>query len=127
MSRGLFDTLLLVTHLLRQDMARAFDGTPLLFPTMAAIAEHGHDVLRGPGARIRALIGAAEALADGSLTLGAGDDGAEQRAALLAMPGIGPWTADYVAMRALGDPDVFLPTDIGVRTKPGATAFTSTP
>ena len=34
---------------------------------------------------------------------------------LLALPGIGPWTADYVAMRALGDPDVFLPTDIGVR------------
>ena len=37
------------------------------------------------------------------------------RAALLALPGIGPWTADYVAMRALGHPDVFLPTDIGVR------------
>ena len=34
---------------------------------------------------------------------------------LLALPGIGPWTADYVAMRALGHPDVFLPTDIGVR------------
>ena len=31
------------------------------------------------------------------------------------LPGIGPWTADYVAMRALGDPDVFLPTDVGVR------------
>ena len=37
------------------------------------------------------------------------------RARLLALPGIGPWTADYVAMRALGDPDVFLPTDVGVR------------
>ena len=34
---------------------------------------------------------------------------------MLALPGIGPWTADYVAMRALGDPDVFLPTDLGVR------------
>ena len=33
--------------------------------------------------------------------------------ALLALPGIGPWTADYIALRALGDPDVFLPTDIG--------------
>ena len=40
---------------------------------------------------------------------------ADVRARLLALPGIGPWTADYVAMRALGDPDVFLPTDIGVR------------
>ena len=42
-------------------------------------------------------------------------DRADVRARLLALPGIGPWTADYVAMRALGDPDVFLPTDIGVR------------
>ncbi len=42
-------------------------------------------------------------------------DRQEVRAGLLALPGIGPWTADYVAMRALGDPDVFLPTDIGVR------------
>jgi AraC family transcriptional regulator of adaptative response / DNA-3-methyladenine glycosylase II len=92
-----------------------FDGTPLLFPTMAAIAEHGHEVLRGPAARIRALVGAAGALADGTLTLGAGDDGAEQRTALLAMPGIGPWTADYVRMRVTGDPDVFLPGDVAVR------------
>ena len=91
-----------------------------LFPTMAAIAEHGHEVLRGPAARIRAITGAAAALADGSLTLTTGDDAAEQRAALLAMPGIGPWTADYVRMRVLGDPDVFLPGDVAVRT--GATA-----
>ena len=34
---------------------------------------------------------------------------------LLALPGIGPWTADYIALRALGHPDVFLPTDLGVR------------
>ena len=33
----------------------------------------------------------------------------------MALPGIGPWTADYVALRALGDPDAFLPTDLGVR------------
>ena len=43
---------------------------------------------------------------------GARDD---VRRSLLELPGIGPWTADYVAMRALGHPDVFLPTDIGVR------------
>ena len=34
---------------------------------------------------------------------------------LLALPGIGPWTADYIAMRALGDRDAFLPGDLGVR------------
>ncbi len=92
-----------------------------LFPTMAAIAEHGPGVLRGPAARIRAITGAAGALADGSLTLTAGDDAVAQRAALLAMPGIGPWTADYVRMRVLADPDVFLPGDVAVRA--GAAAI----
>ncbi|QAY58950.1 DNA-3-methyladenine glycosylase 2 family protein [Microbacterium protaetiae] len=90
-------------------------GGALLFPTMAAIAERGAEVLRGPGARIRAITGAAAALADGSLQLGAGDDPVAQRAALLAMPGIGPWTADYVRMRITGDPDVFLPGDVAAR------------
>jgi AraC family transcriptional regulator of adaptative response / DNA-3-methyladenine glycosylase II len=37
------------------------------------------------------------------------------REVLIALPGIGPWTADYVALRALAHPDVFLPTDVGVR------------
>lgn len=94
-----------------------------LFPTMAAIAEHGHEVLRGPAARIRAITGTAAALADGTLTLTSGDDGAAQRAALLAMPGIGPWTADYVRMRVLGDPDVFLPGDVAVRSGAGASGL----
>lgn len=102
-----------------------FDDSHLLFPTMAAIAEHGHEVLRGPAARIRALVGAASALADGSLPLGAGDDGAEQRAALLEMPGIGPWTADYVRMRVTGDPDVFLPGDVAVRAGAAAAGIPS--
>ncbi len=87
-----------------------------LFPTMAAIAERGHEVLRGPVARTRAIVGAAAALADGSLPLGPGDVAVDQRSALLAMPGIGPWTADYVRMRVLGDTDVFLPGDVAVRT-----------
>ncbi|MGN8025206.1 DNA-3-methyladenine glycosylase 2 family protein [Microbacterium sp. 22242] len=95
----------------------------ILFPTMAAIAEHGADVLRGPAARIRAVTGAAAALADGSLRLTLGDDGAAQRAALLAMPGIGPWTADYVRMRVLGDPDVFLPADVAARAGAAAAAL----
>ena len=41
-------------------------------------------------------------------------------ASLLAIPGVGPWTVEYVALRALGDPDAFLPTDLGVRRCPGA-------
>ncbi|MFE5409266.1 DNA-3-methyladenine glycosylase 2 family protein [Microbacterium sp. NPDC056569] len=98
-----------------------------LFPTMAAIADHGPEVLRGPAARIRSITGAAAALADGSLTLTAGDDAADQRAALLAMPGIGPWTADYVRMRVLADPDVFLPGDVAVRAGAAATGLPADP
>ncbi|WP_159502337.1 AlkA N-terminal domain-containing protein [Microbacterium sp. 18062] len=93
----------------------AESGTDRLFPSMAAIAERGPAVLRGPGARIRAITGAAAALAEGSLVLDAGADPLAQRAELLALPGIGPWTADYVRMRVTGDPDVFLPGDVAVR------------
>lgn len=98
-----------------------------LFPTMAAIAERGHDVLRGPAARIRAITDAAAALADGSLVLGPGDDAAEQRARLLAMRGIGPWTADYVRMRVTGDPDVVLPGDVAVRSGAAAAGIPADP
>jgi AraC family transcriptional regulator of adaptative response / DNA-3-methyladenine glycosylase II len=48
-------------------------------------------------------------------------------AALQALPGIGPWTASYVAMRALGDPDVFMPTDLGVRHALDALGLESSP
>ncbi|MGV2983341.1 DNA-3-methyladenine glycosylase 2 family protein [Microbacterium sp. AGC85] len=98
-----------------------------LFPTMSAIAERGAEVLRGPAARIRAITGAGAALADGSLTLTVGDDRSAQRAALLAMPGIGPWTADYVRMRVIGDPDVFLPGDVAVRAGAAASGLPSDP
>lgn len=104
---------------------RTADG--LLFPTMTAIAERGAEVLRGPAARIRAITGAAAALADGSLTLTVGDDGAQQRAALLAMPGIGPWTADYVRMRVLGDPDILLPGDVALRAGAAAAGLPGEP
>jgi AraC family transcriptional regulator of adaptative response / DNA-3-methyladenine glycosylase II len=78
-----------------------------LFPTPAVLAALSPEDLPMPRARARALTGLAAALAGGELVLG--------RDALLALPGIGPWTASYVAMRALGDPDAFLPTDLGVR------------
>src|SRR5690606_20780784 len=95
----------------------------VLFPTMAVIAERGAEALRGPAARIRAITGTAAALADGSLTLTVGDDGTAQRAALLAMPGIGPWTADYVRMRVLGDPDILLPGDVALRAGAAASGL----
>ena len=98
--------------------ARADDPEPrpdLLFPTAAAIAARGAEVLTGPARRIETVLGLAAALADGSLVLDAGRDPADLRAALTAMPGIGPWTAGYLAMRVLGDPDELLVTDLAVR------------
>ena len=69
-----------------------------------------------PRARGRALVGLASALADGTVVLDRGPDRDDVRQALLALPGIGPWTADYVRMRVLGDPDVLLPGDVAART-----------
>ena len=101
--------------------------TGVLFPTMAAIAEHGAEVLRGPAVRTRAITGAAHALVSGELVLTSGDDRVAQREALLAMPGIGPWTADYVRMRVLADPDVTLPGDVAVRTGAAAAGIPADP
>jgi AraC family transcriptional regulator of adaptative response / DNA-3-methyladenine glycosylase II len=80
-----------------------------LWPQPEAIAEVA-STLPMPRARQRTVAALAGALADG-LRLEPGAD----PAALLELPGIGPWTAAYVAMRALGDPDAWLPTDLGVR------------
>ena len=92
------------------------DGGPdRLFPRAAALAGVDPEELPMPRARGRALVGLCAALAAGDVPLDRSLDRAEVRARLVALPGIGPWTADLVAMRALGDPDVFLPTDIGVR------------
>jgi len=90
------------------------DGVTRLFPTPEAIAAIDPADLPMPRSRGRALVSVAEAVLDGSVVLDRGADRAGVRASLLALPGIGPWTADYVAMRALGDPDVWLGTDIGV-------------
>jgi AraC family transcriptional regulator of adaptative response / DNA-3-methyladenine glycosylase II len=89
-----------------------------LFPLPGRLAEAAPEDLPMPRARGRALIELSRALDDGRVDLTPGGQAEARttaRAALLALPGIGPWTASYVAMRALGDPDVFLPTDLGVR------------
>ena len=68
-----------------------------------------------PKARAATLHALAEATGGGAMALDPGADRAVARAALRGVPGIGPWTADYVVMRALGDPDILLATDLGVR------------
>ena len=55
-----------------------------------------------------------DALADGTVVLDAGADWTRARAQLMALPGVGPWTAEMIAMRGLGDPDAFPATDMGV-------------
>ncbi len=98
-------------------------GLTHLFPTPPTLAALDPESLPMPRARGRALVGLARRSPTGDVALDRGADRDDVRAALLALPGIGPWTADYVAMRALGHPDVFLPTDIGVRNAlPGSDA-----
>lgn len=68
-----------------------------------------------PAARRATLFALAGALADGTVVLDAGAGRDQARAALAALPGIGPWTVGTIAMRALGDPDAFVASDLGVR------------
>ncbi|MDW5594540.1 AlkA N-terminal domain-containing protein [Conexibacter stalactiti] len=91
------------------------DSLTHAFPTAAALAAIDPEQLPMPRARGRALVGMCAALAAGDVILDPGADRDEARAQLLALPGIGPWTAEYVAMRALGDPDAFPATDLGIR------------
>ena len=106
--------------------AAAGDGLSRLFPSAAQIAEAGAELLRGPRRRIESLLAVATALAEGKLDLGYGDDLAGLSAKLLPLPGVGPWTVGYVAMRVIGAPDIFLANDAavrnGIRALPGGTA-----
>lgn len=86
-----------------------------LFPAAETLAGATPDALPLPVSRGRALVSIAGAAASGEVILDRSADRARTRTALLDVAGIGPWTADYIALRALGDPDVFLATDLGVR------------
>jgi AraC family transcriptional regulator of adaptative response / DNA-3-methyladenine glycosylase II len=102
-------------------------GTPLsnpvlgvshTFPTAQAIAElasRSPAVFSMPSSRRRALQTVAEAVADDKMTIDPGTDPAELDSQLLSIAGVGPWTSSYILMRALGDPDAFMPTDLGLR------------
>ena len=86
-----------------------------LFPSAETIAALEPEALPMPRARGRALVGLARAVADGRLSLELNADGDETEAALLALPGVGPWTARYVRMRVCKDADILLDTDLAVR------------
>ncbi|WP_043507088.1 AlkA N-terminal domain-containing protein [Streptomyces glaucescens] len=102
-------------------------GLTHLFPAPADLAAVDPESLAMPRTRRVTLTTLVGRLADGSLPLGVESDWPEARARLLALPGFGPWTADVIAMRALGDPDAFLPTDLGVRRAARELGLPSTP
>jgi len=81
---------------------------------LASVSPDDISILGMPRARGRAIHGVATAVAEGRIDL-RGSDPASVREALLALPGIGPWTADYVRLRALADPDAFPVADLGLR------------
>jgi AraC family transcriptional regulator of adaptative response / DNA-3-methyladenine glycosylase II len=94
----------------------AADGIDLTgFPAAAVVADLPDSAFGMPVARRETVRALADAVADGKLDLEPGADRSESMARLTELPGIGAWTAGYVAMRAIGDPDVFLPTDLAVR------------
>lgn len=85
------------------------------FPGPGDLAEAALDELGMPGSRRATLRAVAAALADGRIGLDPGADRERAEKDLLALPGVGPWTAGYIRMRALGDPDVLLSGDVAVR------------
>lgn len=86
-----------------------------VFPEPAALVDADLGAVGIPGSRQETLRELARSVEVGELVLDGGADRAEVAARLQELRGVGPWTASYVAMRALGDPDVFLSTDLGVR------------
>ncbi|MGV9276699.1 DNA-3-methyladenine glycosylase 2 family protein [Streptomyces griseosporeus] len=102
-------------------------GLTHLFPAPAALAALDPETLAMPRTRRTTFTTLVSRLADGSLHLGADSDWAEARARLAGLPGFGPWTVDVIAMRALGDPDAFLPTDLGIRRAAQQLGLPSTP
>ncbi|MFI6931212.1 AlkA N-terminal domain-containing protein [Streptomyces sp. NPDC050287] len=102
-------------------------GLTHLFPTPEALAALDPASLAMPRTRRTTFTTLVGQLADGTLNLGVEGDWTRTRAQLLALPGFGPWTADVIAMRALGDPDAFLPTDLGIRRAAQELGLPSTP
>lgn len=119
-----------LTRLLRQlptPVAEAEGGGLSGFPAAAEVLAAPDSAFRMPAARRETLRRLAAAVAAGEVDLEPGGDRQETRQRLLALPGIGAWTADYVALRALGDPDVLLPTDVAVRRGAAALGLPTSP
>ncbi|HEX4226172.1 MAG TPA: AlkA N-terminal domain-containing protein [Pseudonocardiaceae bacterium] len=102
-------------------------GLTHLFPASTALADVDPETLAFPKARRTTLTSLIAALAAGEIDLGVGSDWQQVRAQLAELPGFGPWTIETIAMRALGDPDAFTPTDLGIRNAAAELGLPSTP
>ncbi|WP_326653625.1 MULTISPECIES: AlkA N-terminal domain-containing protein [unclassified Streptomyces] len=102
-------------------------GLTHLFPSSEALAALDPETLALPRSRRTTLTTLVGALAGGSLRLGPDSDWEQARAQLTELPGFGPWTVEVIAMRALGDPDAFLPGDLGMRRAAAELGLPSTP
>ncbi|WP_069742196.1 AlkA N-terminal domain-containing protein [Streptomyces sp. EN23] len=98
-----------------------------LFPTPQALAELDPEALALPRTRRTTLTTLVAALAEDRLRLDTDTDWERARAELAALPGFGPWTVESIAMRSLGDPDAFLPTDLGIRRAAERLGLRATP
>ncbi|MEU6402469.1 AlkA N-terminal domain-containing protein [Streptomyces sp. NPDC046985] len=102
-------------------------GLTHLFPTPEALASLDPETLAMPRSRRTTFTTLVRGLAEGALHLGVESDWQETRARLLDLPGFGPWTVDVIGMRALGDPDAFLPSDLGIRRAAAELGLPATP
>lgn len=101
------------------DIPSSIPGLRKIFPSPEQLAKHAGEVLRGPRRRTESILSVMNSLAepdlDGGLTVDVADDLHSLQQKLLPRPGIGPWTVNYLAMRLLGSPDIFLEHDVAVR------------
>ena len=108
-------------------IAQPIQGVTHLFPSAEQLASMRLEGLGLTRARTATLLRLAELVADGSLDLSGSADHASTIDTLLDIKGVGPWTAAYVGMRALRDPDAFPAGDLGVRIGFDVLGLSSTP
>ena len=92
-----------------------FDELTTLFPTPEALVEADLERQGVIASRANAIRGLADAVINGRLVFDSSQTNQEFTAKLIAIPGIGPWTAEYISMRARHEPDAFPHSDLGLR------------